>query len=293
MAKEIVKVARNLARGPQPDGGFEARDFRRFLWKEDGLQIEGGAQVFLHQPFTFADLLVKSGILDGDRDGWREQAHGARMIFSEEAHPFTFQIHDASHHILQHEGGRELAAYPGIGRDVARINGGIVYPYNLASRGGGARDAFPDRDAFDAHALVIAQAEAMAKFSARRIHQQNAESAVIDQGPNAGRDLAQQYVQIETGREFVRNARERPDGAVLALGAAVEQGILDGHGGAATNQTQKRAVVVGIGAQLSGLDVNDADEPLPRNHRNAELAANGVRSRQITRIGANVRNENR
>ena len=62
--------------------------------------------------------------------------------------------------------------------------------------------------------------------------EQDAEGVVVDQRADAGGDFAEQFVEIEDGGEFVRDPRAGADGAVLAFGAAVELGVVDGGGDA-------------------------------------------------------------
>ena len=128
----------------------------------------------------------------------------------------------------------------------------------------------------------------MAQHFALGVHQQNAEGVEGHQRMSGLGDLAQQFVQIENRAEFLRQMRQRLERAVLAVDAAVEPRIVDGHRHARGDQLQQRAILLAISVQARGLQIDHAHQLAARQHGHGQFGLHGVQSRQIARIVANV-----
>ena len=86
----------------------------------------------------------------------------------------------------------------------------------------------------------------------------------------------------------MRDVRQGAQGAVLALGAAVEPRVVDGDGHAGGDQAQQGLVVLAVGVEARGFEVDDADELLAHDHGHGHLTAHGVHRVEVARVGAHV-----
>ena len=94
----------------------------------------------------------------------------------------------------------------------------------------------PQRNIVQIHALVVALAEAAAQQLPVGIHQQNAERVEGDKRVDGPSNLTQQIVQVQDGAEFLRQIRQRLEGAVLAVDPPVQPRIVDGNRNAGCDQ---------------------------------------------------------
>ena len=67
MTEKVVKISAYLARRAQSDSDIQTGYLGRLLGQENGLQIEGGAQILLHEPLSFPDFLIETGIFNRNR----------------------------------------------------------------------------------------------------------------------------------------------------------------------------------------------------------------------------------
>ena len=87
--------------------------------------------------------------------------------------------------------------------------------------------------------------------------------------------------------------RECLERTILTIHAAIEPRIIDGHGDAGSDQLQQSAILLAIGAQASGLQIDNAHQFAAREHGDGELGLYGVQSGEVARIVMNVGREHR
>ncbi len=291
--EDVVDVAGDFTRRAQADGHVQAFDFRGFARQHDELHIAGGFEIAVHPLLALRDFFVQARVFDRACDLGSEQCQQSRVLFGEVAHALALQIHHAHHAILDDERNGNFRADVGVGSDVTLVSQGIGDAYDFARFGGRAGEAFAERDVVEIHALVIALAETMAQYFAVRVEEQNAERVEGDEGMGGGGDLAQQFVQIQDGTELLRQVRECLQRAILAVDAAIEPRVVDGDRDAGGDQLEQGAILLAIGGQARGLQIDDAHQLAAREHRDGELGLDGIERGEIAGIVVNIGGQDR
>ena len=133
----------------------------------------------------------------------------------------------------------------------------------------------------------------MAQNLLLRVHQQDAEGVESHQRAHGLGDFAQQFVQIENRAELLREMRQRLERAVLPIDAPVQARVVDGDRDARGDQLQQGAILLAIGVQARGLQIDHAHQLAARQHGHGQFRLHGVESREVARIAANVADQDR
>jgi hypothetical protein len=205
----------------------------------------------------------------------------------------AFEVHDADDAVAKHERDGDFAAEIGVAGDVAGVGQSVLDTHGAAEAGGGAGDADAEGDLVEFAAATFEDGDAFAEDLFGFVEQPDGERVVVHQGPDAGGDGAQEFVEIEDGAEALGGFGEGAEGAVLEIDAAVEAGVVDGAGDAGGDEAHEGDIVGRVGADFGGLEIDDADEFVAGNHGDGHLAADGVHGVQIRFFLADVADEHR
>ncbi len=288
VVEEVEQVAGDLAGGLEAYSDFQALDLGRVAREEDRLEFTGGLEVVFHTLFALGDLFVQTGVLDGAGDGGGEQSEGASMFGSEIVEADAFEVQNANDAVAEEEGDGDFGMDVGVGRDVAGVGVGILNQHGLAGTGGGSGDALAEGDGVGVDLFVVADGEGVAEDLVGLVEEEDGKGVVANERADDFGEFAEEIVEIEDGGKLLRDAGEGPHGAVGDVDAAVEAGVVNRDPDARGEQADEHLVVVAVGVERGGLEVDDPDEAAAGDHGSGEFAADGVESREVVRVAADV-----
>ena len=108
-----------------------------------GVAIDGatgrlGTTQHLRALLALREFFIEARVFDRACDLRREQCEKPRMVFSEIAYFFAFEVHDTDRAVLQNERHGDFRANVRLRCDVARISQRIHHAHDLARFGGRA-----------------------------------------------------------------------------------------------------------------------------------------------------------
>ena len=151
------------------------------------------------------------------------------------------------------------------------------------------RDPLSQRDVVEVDTLVISLTEAMAQAPVLGIHQQDAERIVVDERAHRFRDLRQQLIQLQDGRELVGECARMREVRFCVQHAPVEPSVVDGR----RRRGQQSAAAETLSFSLNAfsarrLNIDDADQFAAREHRHRQFGTHRIERRKIARIASHI-----
>ena len=155
----------------------------------------------------------------------------------------------------------EFGANFGVGLDVAGVLADVGSEDGLAQLGGGADEAFADRDnALADDALAEARAEAVFEVLGAVVPEEDAEHLEVDDSLEEVCDPLEEVGRVEDAGDLARDVVENAEGLGLAGDPGVEAGVFNRNGHARGDEFEQTLMLVREVAHLLRLDIEDADD---------------------------------
>src|SRR5262249_6946018 len=138
-------------------------------------------QVAFKTGFIARNLLVKTGILQRDREVSCKNQERLHMVFAKGVKLWTLQVQDANNFAFVNHRNRELRARFRIDHQVSWIRRDIGSEHRLAQRCRGADDAFAGGNPqFSLHALAVLDVQPVAENLLLLVVKHDAENVIVN-----------------------------------------------------------------------------------------------------------------